>query len=102
MEITTAPTSVDVPKSRSLLLAAASFVLFAGLGLAGLSLRPIQATALILLGAIALGALTYRSRSGSSSRAWWAGAVVGLVAVLLFYYTSALINLEPSRVSGGG
>ncbi|NLF04313.1 MAG: hypothetical protein GX593_04850 [Actinomycetales bacterium] len=102
METTTAPTSVEVPKSRSLLLAVASFVLFAGLGLAGLALRPIQATALILLGVIALGVLTYRSRAGSNSRAWWTGAVVGLLAVVLFYYTSALINLEPSRVSGGG
>lgn len=79
-------------------LAVGAFLPFAGLGVASLSYRPIQATVAILLGAIGLGVVARRSAPASAHRYWWAGAATGLAAVLVFYYTSALINLEPNQV----
>lgn len=92
----------EVAARRHVPLGIVAFIVFAGLCLASLVSRPTVATVVFALGGTGLAVVAARAPSSSARRSWWAGAALGMLAVLVFYWTSALIHLEPSQVSDGG
>lgn len=97
-----ADTPTTASARRHVPLGVGAFIVFAGLCLASMVISPIVATAVFTLGGTGLAVVAARAPRSSVRRYWWAGAALGIFAVLIFYCTSALIHLEPSQVSDSG
>ena len=85
------------------LSSAAAFVVVGGVSLVAMVWRPIESSVLLALVGSVLTVLVLRSRrSDHFRRAIWLGAAAAIWAVLIFYWTSALINMEPDVVIDHG
>lgn len=88
------------PEGRGrVLVGVGTFVVAAGISLISMAFRPIESTVLFGLCGLLTAVVAARSPQARTRRGG-AGATLGILAVLTFYWASALINMEPDVVVG--